>query len=245
MHVCVWVGSSTSQREEDSLRAQPQVRIYIYVWVYVYIYVCLFVYIYICIHIYIYIHIHIHTHIYRYVYICIYIYICLSVCECVFIYLCICKIHPSPRLVSLSLLTHPLEPLTHHLASVLWRTEPTPRLACLGTDCPVQDILSLRSFLALVNIPLLPPPSALLTRLQYQCTTDAQYTTPTRPPLCMPYTIQDWQRQYRAKAKAQRDSLRARGPPLPQAALLIQAGGGVEPRASPLVTTNIVWCMAY
>jgi len=42
-----------------------------------------------------------------------------------------------------------------------------------------------------------PPSSALLTLLQYYCTTNAQYTTPTWPPLCMQYTIQYWQWQYR------------------------------------------------
>jgi len=50
---------------------------------------------------------------------------------------------------------------------------------------------------------LLPPP-ALLTLLQYYRTTIAQYTTPTRSPLRMPYTIQDWQLQYRVKAKGER-----------------------------------------
>jgi len=49
----------------------------------------------------------------------------------------------------------------------------------------------------------MPPPSALLTLLQYKCTTNAQYTTPTRPPLCTPYTIQYWQWQYRVKANTQ------------------------------------------
>jgi len=45
-----------------------------------------------------------------------------------------------------------------------------------------------------------PPPPALPTLLHYYCTTFAQYTTPLRPPLCMPYTIQYWAWQYRAKA---------------------------------------------
>ena len=35
----------------------------------------------------------------------------------------------------------------------------------------------------------LPPPSALLTLLQYYRTTIAQYANPTRPLLCMVYTI--------------------------------------------------------
>ena len=50
---------------------------------------------------------------------------------------------------------------------------------------------------------VLPPPSALLTLLRYYRTTTAQYTTPTRPRLCMPYTIHDWQLQYRVKANLQ------------------------------------------
>ena len=43
----------------------------------------------------------------------------------------------------------------------------------------------------------MPPQSASHTLLQYYCTTNAQYTPPTRAPLCMPYTIQYWQWQYR------------------------------------------------
>ena len=39
--------------------------------------------------------------------------------------------------------------------------------------------------------------SALLTLLQYYCTTNVQYTTPTRPPVCMQYTIPYWPWQYR------------------------------------------------
>jgi len=45
------------------------------------------------------------------------------------------------------------------------------------------------------------PPRAMPTLLQYDCATIAQYMTPIRPPLCMPYTIQYWQWQYRVKAK--------------------------------------------
>jgi len=58
-----------------------------------------------------------------------------------------------------------------------------------------------KAFLHYPIILALPPPSALLTLLQYYCTTIAQYTTPTRPPLCLQYTIQHWQWQYRVKAK--------------------------------------------
>jgi len=38
-----------------------------------------------------------------------------------------------------------------------------------------------------------PHPPALPALLQYYCTPIPQYTTPTRPPLCMPYTIPYWQ----------------------------------------------------
>jgi len=48
----------------------------------------------------------------------------------------------------------------------------------------------------------LPLPSALLTLLQYCHKTIAQYATPTRPPWCMPYTIQYWQLRYRVQAKS-------------------------------------------
>jgi len=44
-------------------------------------------------------------------------------------------------------------------------------------------------------------PLAMPTLLQYFCTTIAQYTTPSRPPFCMPYAIQYWSWQYRVKAK--------------------------------------------
>jgi len=50
---------------------------------------------------------------------------------------------------------------------------------------------------------LLPPPSTLLTLLQYHCTINAQYATPHPTPLCMPYTIQYWQWQYCVKAISQ------------------------------------------
>ena len=43
-------------------------------------------------------------------------------------------------------------------------------------------------------------PPALPTLLHYYCTTIAQYTTPLRPPVCMPYAIQYRPRQYRVKA---------------------------------------------
>jgi len=36
-------------------------------------------------------------------------------------------------------------------------------------------------------------PPALTILLQYYCTTIGQYTTPPRPPLCMPYTLQYWE----------------------------------------------------
>ena len=48
-------------------------------------------------------------------------------------------------------------------------------------------------------------PPALPTLLQYYCTIIGQYTTPPRPPLCMSYTIQNWQLQYRVKAKPNAD----------------------------------------
>ena len=47
-----------------------------------------------------------------------------------------------------------------------------------------------------------PPPLAKPTLLQYDCATIAQYTTPIRPSLCMPYTIQYWRWQYRVKVKS-------------------------------------------
>jgi len=40
------------------------------------------------------------------------------------------------------------------------------------------------------NIIIFPRPPALARLLQYNCTTIGQYTSPLRPPLCMPYTIQ-------------------------------------------------------
>ena len=46
-----------------------------------------------------------------------------------------------------------------------------------------------------------PRPPALPTLCQYFCTTTAQYTTPLRPHLCMPYTIQHSWWQYHVKAK--------------------------------------------
>jgi len=54
-----------------------------------------------------------------------------------------------------------------------------------------------KAFLHYPIILILPPPSALLTLLQYYCTTNTQYTTPTRPLLGMQYSIQYWQWQYR------------------------------------------------
>ena len=48
---------------------------------------------------------------------------------------------------------------------------------------------------------LVPPPIWGPTRLQWYCTTVAQYTFPPRHPCCMPYTIQYWYWQYRVKAK--------------------------------------------
>jgi len=41
-------------------------------------------------------------------------------------------------------------------------------------------------------IPVMPPPPANPTVLQYYCTTIAQHTPPNRPPFCMPYTTQYW-----------------------------------------------------
>jgi len=49
-------------------------------------------------------------------------------------------------------------------------------------------------------IPVMPPPPANPTVLQYYCTTIAQHTPPNRPPFCMPYTTQYWWWQYRVKA---------------------------------------------
>ena len=46
-----------------------------------------------------------------------------------------------------------------------------------------------------------PPPPAIPTVLQYDCTACAPYTITPRPPFCTPYTILYWQRQYRVKAK--------------------------------------------
>jgi len=53
---------------------------------------------------------------------------------------------------------------------------------------------SFTSRLLCTNLTPLDPirPSALATLLQYYCTTIGQYSTPSRPPFCMPYTIQDW-----------------------------------------------------
>jgi len=51
-----------------------------------------------------------------------------------------------------------------------------------------------------------PPPLPVLpTLLHGYCTTFAQYTTPLRPPLCMPCTVQYWSWQYRVTAKSQAD----------------------------------------
>jgi len=69
-------------------------------------------------------------------------------------------------------------------------------------DWPLPDVLSRLGFCARINCPfiaLFPP--ALLTRLQYDCTTIAQYSTPLRPPGFKPYTIQYCAWQYRVKAK--------------------------------------------
>jgi len=45
------------------------------------------------------------------------------------------------------------------------------------------------------------PSPAKPTLLQYNRTTIAQYSTPLRPPLCMPCTMQYWPWQCRVKAK--------------------------------------------
>ena len=67
---------------------------------------------------------------------------------------------------------------------------------------PLQDIVSLQSFIAAVNHPFIaPPPLAEPTLLQYHRTTIGSiYAPPHRPPCCMPYTIQYWWWQYRVKA---------------------------------------------
>jgi len=50
--------------------------------------------------------------------------------------------------------------------------------------------------------------------------TDAQYTTPTRPPLCMPYTIQDWQWQWQYRVKGQQPTTTTTTTPTPGPAAL-------------------------
>jgi len=58
---------------------------------------------------------------------------------------------------------------------------------------PLQDIRLLWGFRARINHPFIAlPPPALPILSQCLCATIARYTTPPRPPLCMPYTIQCW-----------------------------------------------------
>jgi len=53
---------------------------------------------------------------------------------------------------------------------------------------------SFTSRLLCTNLTSLDPirPSALATLLQNNCTTIGQYSTPSRPPFCMPNNIHDW-----------------------------------------------------
>ena len=62
-------------------------------------------------------------------------------------------------------------------------------------------------------------PPALLTVLQYYCTTTGQYTTPLAP-CCIVYTIHYYKQQYRVKAKA---GGRQAAPPLLRARLCLDA----------------------
>jgi len=67
---------------------------------------------------------------------------------------------------------------------------------------PLQDIVLLQSCIVGEYHPFIAmPPPASPTLLQYYCTPIARYTTPHRPPLLMPYTIQYLWWQYRVKAK--------------------------------------------
>ena len=58
-----------------------------------------------------------------------------------------------------------------------------------GRTWRLQDIVLLPGLCARINHHFIAPPPALPTRLHYYCTTIAQYTTPLRPSLCMPYII--------------------------------------------------------
>jgi len=53
-------------------------------------------------------------------------------------------------------------------------------------------LVHFEAFFGGVNHPYAPPPPAKPTLLQYYCTPNAQYTTPSPTPVCMPYTIQYW-----------------------------------------------------
>jgi len=78
-------------------------------------------------------------------------------------------------------------PLHSRLQIVIWR---------------LQDIVFLRGSCARINYLLVPPsPPALPTVVHYYCPTIAQYTTPLRPLLCMPCTMQCWSWQYCVKSK--------------------------------------------
>ena len=70
------------------------------------------------------------------------------------------------------------------------RVYPLPKIdgLCFGLH---KIFLHSKAFLHQSIILLLPPPSALLTRLQYYCTSDVQYTTPHPTPLVVAihYTI--------------------------------------------------------
>jgi len=70
-----------------------------------------------------------------------------------------------------------------------------PLLPC----SPLQDIGLLRGFCARINHPCVAPSHL---HCPHYCNTMANYTTPPRPPLCMPCTIQYWGWQYRVKANA-------------------------------------------
>jgi len=67
----------------------------------------------------------------------------------------------------------------------------------LGLD---QIFFSPLGFCARINHPCIDPPPAGPTRLQYYRNTIAQYSTPLRAPVCMPYTMQYCAQQYSVKA---------------------------------------------
>jgi len=75
------------------------------------------------------------------------------------------------------------------------------RLAAPRVIWPLQDIVLLRAFCAQINHPLIGPSHQ---HCPHYCNTIRRILRdlrrPPRPPVCMPYTIQYWQWQYRVKA---------------------------------------------